>query len=509
MLISLSTAYCTEGNNIRVGLEYKYKSVSSVPISNKKISVGFEEENNFVSICEFASESGFTVKPENRAYIKIGDYNNFGEVLSLCNNNIYGQFSPYIALTGKGIYSVYVGPFNSSDEAKRYMNASSIAGSVLTSPSLGLYLGSNLTFIADSQSNFQISAADSDFIILDDRAFRGKMEFLNNSSLITAVNVVDLDQYLYSVIASEMPADWHEEALKAQAVVCRSYGAFKRDSHTGYDVCDSTHCQNYKGTSVETDSTINASNATKGIVAYYNGEVINAVYCSSNGGYSADSKSVWNFDCDYLSSVDDSTEEGGKVWSRSFKGSELANLAGNIGSVTGISIESDSLSKRVNKLTIKGTAGEKVLERENIRTFFSSAGGSLESRNFVIQGASGSVVGGGVNTDGKIYAQSKDTLNFIEGNVLASSLDETQNIDLNSASVLDKDNNKSILGSNTPVHQNAVSQIGLSGSDTVVFNGKGWGHGVGMSQFGAKSLAEKGFTYDQILKHYYKGIDLK
>ncbi len=506
-LFSLNIAYGSQNDMIRVGLEYKYKNVSSVEISNNEINFGFEADGSFLTSGELKSQNGFCVKPENKAYIKLTQkFKSYYDALNSCQK-IYGQFSAYPALNGNGIYSVYVGAFNSLDEANRYMQASQISAEAVVcgKNAVDVYASSDIALISDSDSSLQIKPTASEPIALGERSYRGVIEFINNSSSLTAVNVVDTEEYLYSAVGSEMPEQWHIEALKAQAVACRSYCSFKRNTHidSGYDICDASHCQLYKGALSESQSVTDAVNQTKGIKAYYDDKPINAVYCSSNGGYSADSKSVWNYECDYLKAVEDFSEKGGKVWSRSFTQAELSSLAGSIGTVTEIISQHDAISGRVNKLTLKGTSGEKVLEGESIRTFFaSSAGGSLESRNFTIGDTPNSSPVLGPNN---LYSQSKDGLSELSDNCSAVSSSSQNNITVSSCFAVDS-GGISALKSHSAAELTSSFSIKSEG---IVFNGKGWGHGVGMSQFGAKSMAENGFTYDQILKHYYTGIILK
>jgi len=122
------------------------------------------------------------------------------------------------------------------------------------------------------------------------RVYRGKLRLTNTDT----VNVVLLDKYLRGVIPSEMPASWHPEALKAQAVAARTYAVSERAAHAGtyYDLCDTAACQVYRGVSVadvpnEQASTNAAADATAGQTLVSNGQYAFAQFSSSNGGWSS------------------------------------------------------------------------------------------------------------------------------------------------------------------------------------------------------------------------------
>lgn len=506
------TAYCDENDSLRIGLEYKYKEAAYVPVSNKSIELGFDG-----SEAGLYYEQGFIIKAENRAFIKAeNEFSDFAQAKIYCENAKFGQYSGYAVLKDMGKYCMYIGPFSSVSEAESYRNAAGLKGSAVlcSDRAVGIYGSDRLLAIADGAYNLQVSGVGDEAVSLGDRSYRGKIEFIKNGSALTAVNVVSTEEYLYATVGSEMPEQWHKEALKAQSVAARSFSIFKKNTHSesGYDLCDGTHCQLYMGIEGESSAVKEAVDETKGILAYYNNQVINAVYSSSNGGYSADSMSVWGFESEYLKAVDDSQEEGGKVWTRTFTFSELASLAGNIGSVTGVSIEKDSVSGRVNKLTIKGASADKVLEMENIRTFFASSnGGSLESRNFNLSmyATAQTTSSQGVSAANATVITDSGTQN-ISGSIYAATADGVSAVELSGSSVISGDYKNTVIEASAAQQTKAaLVQTTEAGADSVTFSGRGWGHGAGMSQYGAKTMAENGFTYDQILKHYYTGIELK
>jgi len=301
-------------------------------------------------------------------------------------------------------------------------------------------------------------------IRLDGRAYRGGAEFARLGHGITAVNIVSVEEYLFSVVPSEMPASWHPEALKAQAVAARTY-AFSGSAHVGFDVCDRVCCQVYRGVEWEHENTTAAVLATAGLAIYFNGQLIDAVYFASSGGFTENSENVWQEPRPYLVSVSDPHEHEPVIWTRSFT---LAEIGPN---VTGVSIGSVLPSGRVESLIIHQTHGNRVLTREEIRTFFNPA---LSSRMFTLGD------------------QAPPEMVFV--------FDGNQTIALPSQGL------HIISAQGISVQQ--PQQVTTSGND-VVFTGRGFGHGVGMSQRGAEGMARRGYTFREILSHFYTGITIE
>ena len=120
----------------------------------------------------------------------------------------------------------------------------------------------------------------------EDRAFRGLIEISPRPGAgFTVINRVTLEAYTAGVIAAEMSASWPMEALKAQAILVRSYALSKRGRHNadGFDVCDSVHCQVYQGLTAENPRTNQAVNETAGLVLMHRGRIMPAVFVPMRG----------------------------------------------------------------------------------------------------------------------------------------------------------------------------------------------------------------------------------
>lgn len=140
----------------------------------------------------------------------------------------------------------------------------------------------------------------------ENRQYRGEI-YLNPSSnkYFSLLNYVDLTSYLLSVVPSEMPASWPQEALKAQSIVARSYVIknLRRHQNEGYDLCASVHCIVYSGAISENPRTTKAVVETKNQVVTHQGQIIDAVFSSNSGGYTEASQHVWGNSFDYLKAV--------------------------------------------------------------------------------------------------------------------------------------------------------------------------------------------------------------
>lgn len=121
-------------------------------------------------------------------------------------------------------------------------------------------------------------------IFVNDRWYRGAVQLIAQPKGLLAVNHVDLESYLYSVVGAEMPASWSPEALKAQAIAARSYALvhISRPASDYFDLGSTTRWQAYNGVETEMDTTHYAVNETRGILLSYQGGVVESLYASSS-----------------------------------------------------------------------------------------------------------------------------------------------------------------------------------------------------------------------------------
>lgn len=370
---------------------------------------------------------------------------------------------------------------------------------------VGLFYGSSAkasVTVSNADGTFTVNAADvadtvqydSDGIIsVDGTRYRGSIILKKDSNgLLTVINHVDLEDYIASVVAVEMSSSFELEALKAQAVCARTYALRFMDKHSsyGFDMCASTDCQAYKGVSVETEKTTLAAQQTKGMVMKYNGQLIEAVYSATSGGWTENVKYVWGSDIPYLQAVEDAYESKsvyGSSWEKELsveKATEIMNNKGyDLGTITNIEVTESTEHGTATKLVVTGTNGEKTFTREGCRLAFGTV---TLSQAFTVSPVSST------SRAEPVYAYDGSKLS---GNVTVLSSKGTSTTSFNNV-VLKGNTTRSYSGS-------------ISGPVTgFVFNGRGYGHLVGLSQNGANGMAAAGYTYAEILKHYYKGIEL-
>ena len=141
----------------------------------------------------------------------------------------------------------------------------------------------------------------------EDQEFAGTLEIRNNADgTQTAINTIDLEDYLCSVISSEMNANSPMELLKAHAVISRSWAirAMQKPNHEGFDVCADDHCQRYEGLRRMSERAVEAVRATAGQVLLYNDEICDCRYYKCCGGKTEIWRTCWeDIDVPYIQSV--------------------------------------------------------------------------------------------------------------------------------------------------------------------------------------------------------------
>lgn len=285
---------------------------------------------------------------------------------------------------------------------------------------------------------FWIEPTNKGYVYIGDRWFRGRILVVPTGNGLTAVNWVDLEEYLYSVIGGEMNSSWPEEALKAQAIAARTYALYERERQRRnpvYDLGDSPdRWQIYKGISSESPKTYNAADQTAGQILTYNNQIILSVFHACSGGHTENVEDVWSTRVPYLRAVPDFDQniKDQKIkecnWTKTFTPREISARISGIGNVKEMIIENVSPFRSVKTLKIIGDKGTKILQGEEVRTAL-----KINSTRFIV--------------------------------------------------------NKDANGS-------------------FILQGLGFGHGLGMSQWGAYELAKRGANHLQILGYYYRGVAL-
>jgi stage II sporulation protein D len=332
------------------------------------------------------------------------------------------------------------------DEADA-VTLSSAQAMTLESPAGKKVVGTSVRLTAEQVGSDTAKVISNSPIRIGATTYRGSILLVPEANGLRIVNEVPIEEYLYSVVGSEVSPSWHMEALKTQAVAARTYAYYHvmhPRSPGKFDVFDDIRSQVYGGYLKENARVKQAVDQTRGQVLTFGGHVILAYFTSNNGGTTADPSAIFGTPLGYLKSNTDeySTAQPLGKWTRSFPiaavQEALRRSGYDVSEIRGITPNKIN-SGRIIELTIDHTKGHLKL---NTRSQFRRA----------------------INQ----YVQPQ----------------------------LQPENLPEIL-----------VNINLDGT-SIVMSGGGWGHGVGMSQYGAKGMAEKGILYSKILSTYYVGTDL-
>lgn len=332
--------------------------------------------------------------------------------------------------------------------------------------------------------------ASSGYVLIDGKPYRGVGEVaLNSSGALAGINELPIEQYLYGVVPRELPPTIYDqlEAQKAQAVAARTYavsGLGKR-SADGYDLLATTSDQVYGGVEAEHPVSTQAVDATAAIVATYGGQLIQALFSSTSGGYTANNEEAFRSDpVPYLRGIPDAQR------GRAFENVPTLEVFKRRGNPTNLrntkagDFESDW--SRYHRWAYEWTAEEMS---EVISAYAGRDVGRVLEINAVERGPSGRVLEIEYVTENGTFTDTKDrirsSLKYVDASGRLSSL-------------------RSTLFYIEPMVDRKTDEV--TGFKAY---GGGWGHGVGLSQTGAVGMAEKGAGYDEILKHYYRDIDLE
>lgn len=345
-------------------------------------------------------------------------------------------------------------------------------------------------------------------------SYRGSLEIVSYEQGLTIVNELPLEEYLYSVVPSEMPTSYGKESLKVQAVCARSYAynQLLTNQYSGYGahVDDSTSFQVYNNVE-ENESSIEAVRDTYGKVLDYDGEVITAYYFSTSCGYTSSASEVWmnNTPLEYLTGKlqvdEDKTKELDLTEDKKFRDFIINDDYETY--------DSDFAwyrwQTKVSLEDLKSTIDAKLQTRYNAnsRLILTLVAGKYVSTPINTVGNIKSITitkraTGGVATE-VIIKGSKNTVKVISEYNIRILLSPSGN------DVVRKDDSKvsnmSLLPSAFIIIDEITKDDKLTGYK---IRGGGYGHGVGMSQNGVKAMVEDGFKYEEILEHYYTGVNI-
>ena len=299
--------------------------------------------------------------------------------------------------------------------------------------------------------------------------FRGFIRCVKDGNTITVIDVVNIEEYVYGVLPSEIPAGWPGETLKAQAVLARTL-AFSRKgwrSKKGYDFENSTQTQVYLGVRNETDAVIDAVEQTQGIVLVYENKPAQIYFCSNSGGHTVHN----GFGMKYYDGVLDA-EKGSRLSSPITEDKLFDFLSPDFNSFSNIE---GSYSNTFR--------WQRFIFNSELCGFLNDSGyecSEVKDIKVTARNISGHAEKVSIMTDRAVYSIDNELqIRKVLGN-LRSSL---------------------FIVEKVPDVPNAPYGF--------LFWGGGYGHGVGMSQCGARGMADKGYKWQQILRHYYPALELR
>ena len=352
------------------------------------------------------------------------------------------------------------------------------------------------------------------------QVFLGSLKLMIEDGMLTVINIIPVEQYLESVISSEMNATSSPELLKAHAIISRSWLLsqmekskgivdtnqkyeshiqteeeiikwYDREDHTLYDVCADDHCQRYQGiTRMHAHNAQNAVARTRGVVLKYNDQICDTRFSKSCGGITEAFENVWEpVEHPYLKSIFDYKFENDGF------DSNLKNEKASENWIKG------------NPHSYCNTKDERILsqvlvdyDRETTDFYRWKVQYSQEELSELIQLKSEIDFGKIVDL---VPIERGYSGRLIKLKIVGTKKSLTIGKELEIRKLLSKNH----LYSSAIVIEKLDIFDGIPAA--FIFHGAGWGHGVGLCQIGAAVMGEMGFSFDEILLHYFKGTMIK
>jgi len=518
---------------IRVGLKFGTTSpITITASSNTGGKIGLYTGTSFSPFIDYTATDILTLKNDDSYHIQVGgsffSYSSVMKEIELLKANGALRMSFYPMFRGNWYICTGFYP-SASLYIPNYLVLKNVYGSLKTvkyikgtenavvisnaSKSLFSFDGNNyntrIRIISENPKGLPL-------MNLEKAQYRGNFELYRlNGGNIILVNELKLEEYLYSVIPAEMPAGSPAqegerlEALKVQALTARTfaYNQVKASRYTKYDfdTDDSTATQVYGGYTKVSGAVGEYANSNKAvdqtigrILLYDNMPATSIFYHSNDAGYKEESANVWKATIPYiLSGPDEFTlRYGGKIktWTGSFTGNSISTtisgyIKGNagidVGTVEEIDVITRVASGRVTEMLVKGSETNFLLKKELCRTAL-KLDVSSQLFNF----------------------RTEDTINVLYSSTTTSK----SNLSDRAAKILQGGyfTRKFIADTYGMVDTDGRIferlKILPSDSQTITVDGKGTGHGLGMSQDGAMQMAKEGYNAKAIIDFYYPGV---
>lgn len=532
--LNTASADAATKETLRVGLRYGSSAMFSANLEN---AVGsgyelgyFEDGRDFVSL-GWTDETSISMTAAGTIYVSSsGEYSATGNGTHLGPWHVeldeYDDFEEAEDAAREadgwtvfldGTYAVRTGCYDSKNEANRA--ADDLGGKAVRSSDDAILI----TRTRSTEILYEFDYGGSESLGVMPQAgrrekaetwfkgykYNGGFEYVRpDGGNLRVINVVDLEDYVKGVVPYEMNGDWPLAALEAQAVCARTF-ACRNTKHASYDfdVCGAICCQVYNGVNTATDRSNEAVDNTEGVCIWYDGELIEAVYHSSDGGATEDAKNVWGGDVPYLQGKKDPYESLISIpnysYTVTYTPAELTwvlqNSGYTIGTVADVYVAERTALGNVSKVVFTDTSGKTltVTGQACSNAFYSTTyGKNVRSLNFTIGGGSGET-----SDSGFCVNSASNWIDSLSGAaVITAGGQQTKLPGSGWCAVTD---------SGTVALEAASGGISSGSGDLFVITGTGNGHHVGMSQYGAKAMAENGYSYEDILSFYYTDVTIE
>ncbi|MBQ3176494.1 MAG: SpoIID/LytB domain-containing protein [Clostridia bacterium] len=384
---------------------------------------------------------------------------------------------------------------------------------------------------------------------------------------VQLVNILPLEAYIAGVLPYEISNEWPLESLKAFALTVRSFTLTHMNRHGTYDMCNNAHCQVYKGAGRVNRNVMDAVKGTAGQVMTYNGEIVGAYYSSSMGGTTVSAKDAWGGDIPYLQAKatpwEDYMHHENAFWIVEMTPAELGerlrqaghNIRGEVTDIRILQLAENSTYIKVLQVTDSSGNVVKITGTDAVRTSLTP---NIKSANFVVGRGSVEYTEHVVDTSGlpekptepeppkkttavDSYDKDYGYINLYGYHVLTAAKEHVSDIDFSvtlmtgdgeqvyerqDIFVLSSESAGAFTGEDSVIREEEAEPEDTHVTETLdksteavlykvayaanpnnfIFVGKGWGHGVGISQYGAYDLAGRGYSFRQILEAYFDGI---
>ncbi|MDR2146300.1 MAG: SpoIID/LytB domain-containing protein [Tannerella sp.] len=355
----------------------------------------------------------------------------------------------------------------------------------------------------------------------ENQTFKGALKLIVENEMITAINLIPVEDYLTSVISSEMSATASLELLKSHAVISRSWliaqmnksnNAVKhnsfveteneiicwydREDHVNYDVCADDHCQRYQGitrTFGNLETVKQAISETRGQALVYEDTICDARFYKCCGGVTEEFQNCWeDVEYPYLKAVRDEVDMVGAKNFSPLQTSEIPDLAREAEAREWI------LS---NPSAFCNTRDEKVLSQvlNNYDTE------TVDFYRWTVSYTKNELSKLILKRSGIDFGEIQDLIPLQRG--ASGRIFRLKIVGSKKTMIIGKELEIRRILSESHLYSSAF--IVEKQQDTFVLHGAGWGHGVGLCQIGAAVMGEEGYAYDEILLHYYRGAEIR